>query len=148
MEPERIPAHVPDVLLQIADHAAAVVARAQVTDQATAALLGQAIAEELGRVLGGTRIPRGTWNRWPKTGFETARRDLAIYREYNGRNGAEICAKHNISKPSLFRIINEVRSRLRAIAALDASRPVVGCSSPSAPAAGHQVGLTRPLPGL
>ena len=40
-------------------------------------------------------------------------RDAAIFREYNGTNGGEVCARYNISRQRMHQICTEQRQLLR-----------------------------------
>ena len=106
--------HAPKVLREIADHAAHVLMKEGDIDGATALELGRAMAARIAQVFGGCRvnIPKGTWNGGLSC-FELAKRDLAIYRAFNGRNKDEVCLRYGICESRLYAINNAVRKQLR-----------------------------------
>lgn len=120
----------PEVLQLIADHAAHVVASEMQVDGGLALEVGQEIAKRIAQVLGGCRvnIPVGTWNGQSIFCFEMSKRDLAIYRSFNGQNREEILARYGISKTRLYEIINAVSARLQA----GSRRPIAPVPAPAA----------------
>jgi Mor family transcriptional regulator len=66
------------------------------------------IASRVARDFGGEQVyvPKGTLNRWSKLWHEIADRNARIRERYNGRNGADLCASHSISRGHLFRIVS------------------------------------------
>lgn len=74
--------------------------------------------EIVGRIVrewGGRRIdlPRGRWGRTTLLWYQQHRRNLRIFREYDGTNRREICARYGISSSRLYQIIHGVRAFLR-----------------------------------
>jgi len=69
--------------------------------------LGNAIAVKMANLWGGQMIyfPKGAW-------VELSRRDLEIYREFNGKNRDEVMKKYGISRTRLYEIVNAVREEL------------------------------------
>lgn len=129
----------PEVLQLIADHAAHVVATEMAVDGGLALEIGQEIAKRIAQVLGGCRvnIPTGTWNGQSLMCFEMSKRDLAIYRSFNGQNREEILARYQISKARLYQIIAAVSDRLQA----GSRRPTAPTLVPS-PAPAESLPLT------
>lgn len=74
-----------------------------------AASLALAIVTCLAETHGGERVPKGNWNGRSPMWFQLAERDWNIYREYNGNNWQEVCAKHNISRARLYQILAVIR---------------------------------------
>lgn len=47
-------------------------------------------------------------------GLDRAARDAAIYREFNGQNGAEVCGRYGVSRSRMYQIIEEQRALVQA----------------------------------
>ena len=109
-------AQAPEFLRVVVDFAAEVLARETSLDEATAIEIGQKIALRIAETYRGWyfRIPAGTWNRGSLNCFELHKRDLQIYREFNGSNLVEVMAKYGLSKTRLYQIVHAVRDRLKA----------------------------------
>jgi Mor family transcriptional regulator len=110
-----LPARAPEFLRDVVDVAAAVLAAKAGIDDAAAIEIGQEIALRVAQIYRGSKvfIPSGTWNRGSLNCFELSKRDLAIFRDFNGRNRAEVMAKYGIAKSRLYAIVNAVRKRLK-----------------------------------
>lgn len=107
--------HAPEFLREVADHAAQIIASGSLVDEVTAFDLGQQIAARIAFVYRGSAvtIPAGTWNGRAAFCFDLSKRDLAIYREFNGRNRGEVMQRFGISKTMLYKIIGAVRKSLK-----------------------------------
>lgn len=98
------PAHYPEILIDLAQ---LIEARIQsYMDAAVAEQLVLDIAEDIRLKFGGglIYIPKGS-------DFERRRRDGAIWRDFNGRNHAELAHKHGLGVAAVYDII--ARERLR-----------------------------------
>lgn len=75
-----------------------------------------ALADLMAASWGGSRIyfPKGTWNGNPLRCFRLAARDWNIYREFDGTNRIDICARYRISTPRLYQILAACRHHLAA----------------------------------
>lgn len=58
--------------------------------------------------------------------FKLEERDRNIYREYNGTNRNEVCAKYGISKSRLYQIISAIR-RQRSTQPPNSKNAAIGC---------------------
>lgn len=107
----------PELLIDLVDQVAEVLATRGGLPTSTAELLAMTIANQMAKSWGGHFIyfPKGTWNGGGNrlTCFQLDERDRNIEREYNGTNRDEICAKHNISTRRLYQIITSVRMARR-----------------------------------
>lgn len=126
----------------MADHAAQVISAGGQIDEATAIELGQQIAARIAQVYGGSRIsiPTGTWNGRAGFCFDLSKRDLEIYRLFNGRNLAEVMARYQVSQPRVYQIVQRVRAALKRPGAAPAPR--LGVSAPADPAPAQAPDLT------
>ncbi|GEM_PF-877646 len=72
-----------------------------------------AIATRMAEKWGGDAIyiPKGTWNGRAALCFKLEERDWKIYREYNGTNREEVCARHGISTSRLYQVIAAIHKR-------------------------------------
>ncbi len=120
----------PEFLDALAAHAAQELAHAGV-DPATAVELGQRIATRIAQLYGGTwlRVPTGTWNGGGLC-FDLSRRDLAIYRAFDGRNRDQVLRDFDISESYLYRIIKRVRELSRSAPGLVARRGLASNAAP------------------
>lgn len=134
--------HAPEFLQQMADHSAQVIVAAGQVDEATAIELGQQIAARMAQVFGGSRvsIPTGTWNGRAPFCFDLSKRDLAIYREFNGRNLHQVAEKNGIHWVRVYQIVKRVRAALKRPE--PAPPPRVGVSAPADPAPAQAPALT------
>jgi Mor family transcriptional regulator len=96
----------PEFLLDLVHHTADVLRSAGIPSD-SAQDLAITIATRMAGQWGGHGIyfPKGTWNGRAALCFKLEERDWEIYREYNGTNRHEVCAKHGISIPRLYQII-------------------------------------------
>lgn len=83
-------------------------------DELAHEIVGRIVAEWGGRKV---QLPRGRWGKTSLLWFQQRRRNLRIYREYDGTNRREICARYAISSSRLYQIIHDVRTSLKSGAA-------------------------------
>jgi Mor family transcriptional regulator len=97
----------PELLMDICEHSTAILTDMGGLDPKQAKDLGNAIAVKMANLWGGQMIyfPKGAW-------MELARRDLEIYREFDGTNRAALMKKYNVSRTRLYEIVNAVRQEL------------------------------------
>jgi Mor family transcriptional regulator len=101
----------PELLIDMVDQVAEVLAVSGGLPAATATTLAVAITNKMAEAWGGQFVyfPKGTWNGGSLTCFELEERDWKIYQEYDGTNRKAVCAKYAISPSRLHQIIISVR---------------------------------------
>lgn len=99
------PDHYPEVLKELADHFANLLA-AHGIDPDKAEEIGRAAAEFLREHWGGQNVylPKGKL-------FKLSERDLMIWEKWNGRNVLELCREFDITRARLYQILAIVRAR-------------------------------------
>jgi Mor family transcriptional regulator len=100
----------PEFLLDLVHHTAGVLRKAGMSSD-SAQDLAVAVATRVAEQWGGHGIyfPKGTWNGRAALCFKLEERDWKIYREYDGTNRHEVCARHDISPSRLYQIIAAIR---------------------------------------
>lgn len=95
----------PDLLKDLADNVADVLAKLSGIDPLIAESLGQEVAERMGKNWGGLNIyfPKGM-------AVKNHRLARELWAEYNGRNTAELARKYQISLQWTYTIIRAMRA--------------------------------------
>lgn len=134
----------PELLLDLVDHAAALLEREAGLSGPQARELGIRLAEVIGEAWGGSKLwfPRSRPSRSGVSWFRLEARDLEVYRLYNGRNMTAVCERFNLSPQAVHLVVARVRLERRA--QLARSRPTTEGLVPVAPAAAH--GQLFPMP--
>ena len=98
--PERYPETLADLAVLLHERLA------RVLDPARAAVVALDLAEDVRAKWGGGAIyiPRGD-------GFERSRRDAAVWREFNGRNHADLARHHGCTVKTIYEIVDRERER-------------------------------------
>lgn len=106
----------PELLLDLVDHAAALLEREAGLSAAQARELGIKLAETIGEAWGGSKLwfPRARPSRSGVSWFRLEARDLEVYRRYNGRNMTAVCEQFNLSPQAVHMIVARVRLERRA----------------------------------
>ncbi len=120
-----VPVKTPEFIQQVADHAAQVIASRADIDDVQAIELGQAVAARLAHVFGGSRIwiAGGVRNTSSNFCFDLSRRDLDLYRAFDGHNHSELAARYGVTTRYVYTIIERVRRSMRATTSRAAPKP-------------------------
>ena len=104
----------PEVLIDLVDQAAKILKSQGGLSPEKAEDLAVAIADRMAMMWGGNQIwfPKGNWNGGALRCFQLEQRDWNIYREYNGTNRKEMCARYDIGQARLYQIIAACRRHL------------------------------------
>ncbi|POP43015.1 DNA-binding protein [Superficieibacter electus] len=96
---------IPEIISDLAYHAAQVLIESMNVDSASAKNVGHAIADRMMRNWGGQSIyfPKGISGR-------ASDRDYQIYSECNGRNYAELAKKYNLTLQWIYKIVKRVHT--------------------------------------
>lgn len=116
----------PELLVDLMDKAADLMKAKGGLSQEKAEELAIALSDSMAESWGGSMIyfPKGTWNGNALRCFQLADRDWQIYREYNGKNHQELCARHAISSQRLYQIIAACRRHLATARAQAKPTPI------------------------
>jgi Mor family transcriptional regulator len=111
----------PEFLLYLVHHLASVLQEGGLTAE-SAKDMAIASAVRMAEQCGGQSIyfPKRTLC------FKLEERDWNIYREYNGTNRNEVCAKYGIARSRLYQIISAIR-RQRSTQPLNSKNTAIGC---------------------
>ena len=101
----------PELLLDLVYQSADLLQKMAGLPPGAAQDIAVALATRMVELWGGESIyfPKGTWNGRGLLCFKLEERDRKIYREYDGTNRHEVCAKHGISTSRLYQIIAAIR---------------------------------------
>ncbi len=104
----------PELLLDLVYQSADLLQKMAGLPPGAAQDIAVALATRMAESWGGQSIyfPKGTWNGRAALCFKLEERDWKIYREYNGTNREEVCARHGISTPRLYQVIAAIHKRL------------------------------------
>ncbi len=103
----------PELLLDLVYQSADLLQKMAGLPPGAAQDIAVALATRMAESWGGQLIyfPKGTWNGRAALCFKLEERDWKIYREYNGTNREEVCARHSISTSRLYQVIAAIRRR-------------------------------------